>query len=109
MVKIGPFPRYSIGFRELLDLSLIHVLSRALCVSLVWKIAILGLKSVNFCHFRSLNRHKNTYKAVKIAKETSAATPRPTRPKYTLVPEREPIENIKNQPTFLQLTAVASY
>ena len=77
MVKIGPFPRYSIGFRELLDLSLIHVLSRALCVSLVWKIAVLGLKSANFCHFHSLNNHKNTFKAVNVAKGTSAATQTP--------------------------------
>ncbi len=50
--KVGPFPHYSIGFRELLDTSLIHVLSRALCVSLVWKFTIFRSK---IGHFYSLN------------------------------------------------------
>ena len=49
--KMGPFPRYSIGLRELLDISLIHVLSRALCVSLVWKIAIFRSKNGRFMPF----------------------------------------------------------
>ena len=53
-----------------------------MCVS-VWyeKWQFLGLKLHNFCHFRSLNNHENAYKAVKIAKETSAATLRPKNTK----------------------------
>ena len=47
----GPFLFHSRGVRELLDISLIHVLSRALCVSLVWKIAIFRCKNGSFLPF----------------------------------------------------------
>ena len=47
----GPFLYQSTCSRELLELSLIHVLSRALCVSLVWKIAIIRSKNDHFLPF----------------------------------------------------------
>ena len=56
--------------------------SYAICVS-VWyeKWQFLGLKLLNFCHFRSFDNHETDYKAFKIAKETSAATLRPKKHK----------------------------
>ncbi len=49
----------------------------------VWyeKWQFLVLKLPNFCHFRSFNNHETDHKAIKIAKETSAATHRPKNPK----------------------------
>ena len=44
-------PCCSTRFRELLELSLVHVLSRALCVNLVWKIAIIRFKNDHFLPF----------------------------------------------------------
>ena len=47
----GPFLFHSRGFRELLDISLIQVQSRAICVSLVWKIALFRSKNERFLPF----------------------------------------------------------
>ena len=44
-------PCCSTRFRELLELSLIHGLPWALCVTLVWKIAIFRSKNVSFLPF----------------------------------------------------------
>ena len=49
--KMGPFPRYSTGLRELLDISLIHVLLRALYVTLVWKTGNFRYKIGRFLPF----------------------------------------------------------
>ena len=54
----------------------------AICVS-VWyeKRQFLGLKLLNFCHFCCFNNHETDCKAIKTAKETSAATLRPKKHK----------------------------